>query len=511
MLKERISYKEGLPVNALVANVKEYPIHFHADIEIVYVLAGTVTLKRGCCSRVLKQGDIRVINNKDIHSYYQTYEDNMVLLLQIDALYFSDFYKDLASCFFLTEANGGNNENLDLLRGILAQIIMAFLHKVNGFEHIVIENTHNLISCLMSNFRCFQAKDGKYENETGQRGNIVLAGRLNRIMDYMYENFKRKLTLSEIAEREHLSMFYLSHAIKDATGMNFQDLLGFIRVEESKKLLIGTSKKIGAISGECGFSAVRYYIKHFRQRYGMAPSAYRLKHAGKANSTESIATYDRCPQSAVEDAVQKQLMGLPNEHIGESKLKSSVFNLDLADCMSDKRQRRLFPKEMFELEIMKAAARPFNLFKNLNEHMLFSNRLCMVSTSASNPSDLSNLSILVYNYSEDFYDKLTGPIGKESFLDQLKNFDDEAEILIKCVGISGNFKAIRYKMTKQNVLSACDDWLKVSGTLNKRQALLNSWSTLPNIEASEITVSDTLNLWFKLRGLSAELILIDRK
>ncbi|MCL1808826.1 MAG: AraC family transcriptional regulator [Clostridiales bacterium] len=511
MLKERIFYTEGLPVNVLVANITDYPVHFHPDIEVAYVLSGNVTLKNGYCASTLNKGDIHVVNNKNTHSFSRAHGDNMILLLQLDVAYFSEYYEDLPNSFFVTEVGDDNADSLDLLRGILVRIVMEFLRKGHGFESRIIENTHNLISCLMSNFRFFSIKDGKYINEAKSKGNKSLAGRLHRITDYMYENFGRKLTLNEIAARENLSIFYLSHAIKDATGMSFQDLLGFIRVEESEKLLLGTNKKIGTISDECGFSAVRYYIKHFQKWYDLTPAAYRSKYAGKVSRPDSIATFDKCAPAAIEEAVKKQLWGVYNSYSGEIKLESSIISLDLAECMSDKRHRRLFPGEIFETEIMKAAARPFNLFKNLNEHILYSSHMCMVSTSASNLADLFNLSILVYNYSDSFYKNLAGTIGKESFLDQLKTFDDEAEVLIKCIGISGSFKVIRYKMTKQNVTSACEDWLKVSGTLNKRQALLNSWSTLPNIEADEITASGTLNLWLKLRGLSAELILIDRK
>ena len=41
MLKEKNIYKEDLPVNVVVAHLEEYPIHFHDDMEVVYVLEGT--------------------------------------------------------------------------------------------------------------------------------------------------------------------------------------------------------------------------------------------------------------------------------------------------------------------------------------------------------------------------------------------------------------------------------------------------------------------------------------
>ena len=117
------------------------------------------------------------------------------------------------------------------------------LQKGYGYEHKVIESTHNLIACLMSDFQYFVMEDGKFKNESRNKGNKILAGRLNRITDYMYDNYSRKLTLGEIADNEHLSIYYLSHIIKEATGLSFQDLLSYIRVEESEKLLLGPIRR----------------------------------------------------------------------------------------------------------------------------------------------------------------------------------------------------------------------------------------------------------------------------
>ena len=41
-LKEKIIYKDELPINVVTANIEEYPIHFHDDMEVVYVLEGSV-------------------------------------------------------------------------------------------------------------------------------------------------------------------------------------------------------------------------------------------------------------------------------------------------------------------------------------------------------------------------------------------------------------------------------------------------------------------------------------
>lgn len=331
MLKEKIIYKDELPINVVTANIDKYPIHFHDDMEVVYVLEGSISLRNGYYTYTLKQGDIFILNDREMHSFENTGEDNMVMMIQLDLSYFSRYYDNLKNNFFVTDMEDDSDESLEVLRTILARIMMEVLQKGYGYEHKVIESTHNLIACLMSDFQYFVMEDGKFKNESRNKGNKILAGRLNRITDYMYDNYSRKLTLGEIADNEHLSIYYLSHIIKEATGLSFQDLLSYIRVEESEKLLLGTNKKIGAIAEETGFSAVRYYIKHFENWFGMHPLEYRKKYIGKIISREIEAQYTRCTPAQIEDAIRKQVKGVYADYADKLRIKPVIIDIDIYD------------------------------------------------------------------------------------------------------------------------------------------------------------------------------------
>ncbi|MEG0157262.1 MAG: AraC family ligand binding domain-containing protein, partial [Anaerovoracaceae bacterium] len=79
MLKEKITYKDELPINILVAEIEEYPIHFHDELEVVYILKGKVKLRNGYYSYELKQGDIFILNDREIHSFNRIDdEENLV-------------------------------------------------------------------------------------------------------------------------------------------------------------------------------------------------------------------------------------------------------------------------------------------------------------------------------------------------------------------------------------------------------------------------------------------------
>lgn len=511
MLKEKNVYKDELPVNVVVANIDEYPIHFHDDMEVVFVLEGSVVLRNGYYTYTLKQGDIFILNDREMHSFTSTGEKNMVMMLQLDLTYFSKYYDNLRNSFFVTDMDDDNDDSLETLRNLIARIMMEILQKGHGFEHKVIESTHNLIACLMSDFQYFVMEDGKFVNEAKNKGNKILAGRLNRITDYMYDNYSRKLTLNEIANKEHLSIYYLSHVIKEATGLSFQDLLSFIRVEESEKLLLGTNKKIGAIAEETGFSAVRYYIKHFETWYGMHPMEYRKLYTGKVISRETHAKYIRSTPAEIEDAIRKQVKGVYTDYINKQKAKPVIVDINFQDEYASRPVKSMALRELMEKDHMKSMAEPYKLLKSLGEMVVAAGRNYIITTSSKHPGNLNNLSILVYNFNEMVETELKNTTSRRHTLETVRKFDEELEFLVRCSGMSGEYKVSRYKICREKIVSDLQELIFNQGTYSRREELVRQWTSMPTVEFSEFTSSDTLSLRTTLKGFSAELLLVDRK
>lgn len=510
MLKEKIVYKDELPINVITANINEYPIHFHDDMEVVYVLEGNIILRNGYYTYTLKQGDIFILNDREMHSFESTGEDNMVMMLQMDLTYFSRYYDNLKNNFFVTDMEDDSDESLEVLRTILARIMMEVLQKGYGYEHKVIESTHNLIACLMSDFQYFVMEDGKFKNESRNKGNKILAGRLNRITDYMYENYSRKLTLSEIADKEHLSIYYLSHIIKEATGLSFQDLLSYIRVEESEKLLLGTNKKIGAIAEETGFSAVRYYIKHFEQWFGMHPLEYRKKYIGKIISREIAARYSKVSPSQIEDAIRKQVKGVYADYADKLKTKPVIVDIDIYDDYAELQKEPPVLGEIMERGVNKILAEPYLKLMEMNEGIISSGDNYMITTRSKYPGSLDSLSILVYNFDTNVSRSLRRISGHEELRRIVKNYDNETEFLVRCTGLSGDFRIIRYRLERDNVMARVEEVLAPNKSESPRDAFINDIMAEGNVTVGNYISSDALSIRSIFKGIGAELVLIDK-
>ena len=92
MLLERIFYADDFPIRIAVSHLVEDPIHYHPDIEFVYVLQGEIDLKSGYCTYHLKAGDIFTNAGNEVHSMYAVSEDNVVAQIHVSTRDLSQFF-----------------------------------------------------------------------------------------------------------------------------------------------------------------------------------------------------------------------------------------------------------------------------------------------------------------------------------------------------------------------------------------------------------------------------------
>lgn len=94
-------------------------------------------------------------------------------------------------------------------------------------------------------------------------------------LDYIEENYGKKITLEEIAEIIHMNSSYFSTVFKKETGENFQNYLTNVRMEKAKELLRTTNDTMMSIAEQVGFFDTRYFSQVFARIVGVKPSVYR--------------------------------------------------------------------------------------------------------------------------------------------------------------------------------------------------------------------------------------------
>lgn len=107
----------------------------------------------------------------------------------------------------------------------------------------------------------------KQENQSSQ---VV-----NAIKDRVQSQYHLNLNMRLIANQIFMNSAYLGQLFISQTGMTFNEYLLQTRMEQAKKLLITTDKKVYEIAGEVGYKELDWFYKKFKEYAGKSASEYR--------------------------------------------------------------------------------------------------------------------------------------------------------------------------------------------------------------------------------------------
>lgn len=99
--------------------------------------------------------------------------------------------------------------------------------------------------------------------------------RVQKVLAFFEESYTRSVTLTELAESVHLSVWHLSHLFKAETGSSPARYLKMYRMREAKRLLETTFLSVKEIMSKVGMSDQSHFAKDFKKAYGLTPTQYR--------------------------------------------------------------------------------------------------------------------------------------------------------------------------------------------------------------------------------------------
>lgn len=265
-LYEFIEHEADMPFKLFVNSVNYIPFHWHKEVEILYVLEGSVIMHLDQKQYTLNQDDVVVVNSMSVHQIEGSSHDNILLTLQFSPEWLND--NVFISCNSTTQAEPGGFL-FDTIKQELAKMVWEMNKKAPGYRSFVMGRLQTLCGHL---HRYFSLSINP-EAEEGNKNYDYK--RLNRVLTYIDQHYKEKITLQTMAEQEHLSLHYFSHFFTKKIGIPFQKYLTLIRLEKAQSELSDSEKSITEIAMDCGFANVKLFNKYFKEKYGCTPSTYR--------------------------------------------------------------------------------------------------------------------------------------------------------------------------------------------------------------------------------------------
>ncbi len=98
--------------------------------------------------------------------------------------------------------------------------------------------------------------------------------RLSSIYSLIEENYRRKISIEEIADHANLTKEAFCRYFKKMTRLTFTEFVNQYRIDKSKKLLL-KDYNINETCFACGFGSVSYFNRIFKKLTGENPSAFK--------------------------------------------------------------------------------------------------------------------------------------------------------------------------------------------------------------------------------------------
>jgi AraC-like DNA-binding protein len=102
--------------------------------------------------------------------------------------------------------------------------------------------------------------------------------RVDRVYQYLFEHFSRRIKLRDVAAVAHLSETAFCRYFRQHTGRTFVDVLSEIRISHACRLLVQSDAKVAQICYESGFANVSNFNRSFLRFTGTTPAAYRSRY-----------------------------------------------------------------------------------------------------------------------------------------------------------------------------------------------------------------------------------------
>ena len=112
---------------------------------------------------------------------------------------------------------------------------------------------------------------------------------VTHLLQYISENFRQDISLSDISASTGYNYHYLSRALNKSVGMGFKQLLNMHRMLYAFRALRDTNASITKISFDSGFQSIRSFNHVCMEMYGCTPRELRQIHRENLKSRAAMS------------------------------------------------------------------------------------------------------------------------------------------------------------------------------------------------------------------------------
>lgn len=245
-----------------------FKLHFHHQVEFVYMLKGSGKALIDGTEYQMKVGDVLVVFPNQLHEY-RAFEDEEYYI----AIFKPEILPDFKDIFYnmIPESSvySTNNENQLLYQTVVA---LSTLHKKDN------KYAEQVYKGLLTAF--FGELFSTIELTKNKKTDLSM---IKSVLAYCNENYKKDISLNSVANELHISKYYVSHLLNDKLKLGFNDYVNTLRISDAVELLDSGGSDMTEIAQKSGFNTVRTFNRAFKSVYGVSPSQYKKEQSTEEN------------------------------------------------------------------------------------------------------------------------------------------------------------------------------------------------------------------------------------
>ena len=251
----------------------QIPVHWHDELEIIYVKRGSLNVNIAGESYIGKPGDAFVVSPGNLHFMgSQTGKvDYYTFLFPMKYVTFNA--EDMLDREVLEPLNNGRLMIYPQIgktaRDICEELIDIHKLKNSEAEQEIAVQLKTKMTLLQFILKMWQA--GLIMDNTTSGRNTVE----KEMISYIQQNYTEKISLKEFGTQFHLSEKYISRYFKEHFHITLSQYVNHLRLEHARQLLQDTTMPITEVAMQSGYQNVSYFIRSFKETYGMSPLKYR--------------------------------------------------------------------------------------------------------------------------------------------------------------------------------------------------------------------------------------------
>ena len=248
------------------------PWHWHEELEVIFVAAGTLKLQIPGGEYLLQEGSLVVLNSNVLHSLSghpagalrSMVFSPFLITGGADTVFYKNYVRALLACpdFSVWQVEPGT----DVKR--FSAAFSAMETDAFAYEFTIRENLSQLL------LHCYAQLLPRLSAQKPAKSADTV--RIEQMLQYMQASYAEPITLADIAqaaglsERECLRCFH--RTISDSP---VQYLLKYRLMQGAALLRVSPAASIAEVSAACGFDSPSYFSKQFRRFYQRPPREYR--------------------------------------------------------------------------------------------------------------------------------------------------------------------------------------------------------------------------------------------